>query len=175
MVKRLQEMLVARGYFLGRVDGVYGERVADAVTLFQRHHSLKVDGECGPLTYAAIEKAPPREERQGVSAQTMAQEGDPIVGLTQRIKAYFSWVLSFLGLAGVFEASGIAMVQALLTQLGTIKGVVERALAFLSFIPPTVLTYLILGGGCIALIMWLIDTVEKAHVGKARSGAYLGA
>jgi peptidoglycan hydrolase-like protein with peptidoglycan-binding domain len=85
-VKRLQELLVSRGYFLGRVDGEYGQRVADAVVLFQSHHGLQIDGEAGPLTFATLEKAPPREERTGVTAQSMAQQGDPTITFTQRFK-----------------------------------------------------------------------------------------
>lgn len=58
-VKTLQENLIKLGYDCGPdgADGQFGYNTLKAVTKFQREHNLEVDGQVGPLTQAAIEKA----------------------------------------------------------------------------------------------------------------------
>ncbi len=53
-VKYLQELLVQQGFVLA-LTGLYDEATVDDVTDFQKMHGLEPDGECGPLTWAAIE------------------------------------------------------------------------------------------------------------------------
>lgn len=57
-VKALQQMLIDRGYDLGKwgADGSYGAQTAEAVKAFQRSCGLTADGICGPKTWAALEK-----------------------------------------------------------------------------------------------------------------------
>lgn len=58
-VKELQEALIRLGYDCGKwgIDGDFGDSTEQAVMSFQRDHSLDVDGEYGPLSHAAMEKA----------------------------------------------------------------------------------------------------------------------
>ena len=58
-VRELQTMLLKLGYDLGPcgIDGDFGKATEAAVWSFQSDHRLKVDGICGPLTYAELEKA----------------------------------------------------------------------------------------------------------------------
>ena len=60
-VKVCQELLTAQGYSPGTVDGVYGTQTIAAVTAYQRDHGLTADGICGPMTWAALEAAKPKE------------------------------------------------------------------------------------------------------------------
>lgn len=53
-VKYLQELLVQQGFALA-LTGVYDEATEDDVADFQTMKGLEPDGECGPLTWAAIE------------------------------------------------------------------------------------------------------------------------
>lgn len=55
-VRTMQDKLVALRYEL-RADGDYGPQTEQAVREFQSDHHLKVDGEAGPLTLAALEVA----------------------------------------------------------------------------------------------------------------------
>jgi N-acetylmuramoyl-L-alanine amidase len=55
-VHQLQERLLEMGYDLGRPDGVYGGRTAQAVAQFQREVGLQPDGECGPATNGALRR-----------------------------------------------------------------------------------------------------------------------
>ena len=58
-VKTMQEILLALGYDLGRygTDGDFGDCTELAVKAFQTDVHLTVDGECGPRTLAALQKA----------------------------------------------------------------------------------------------------------------------
>jgi peptidoglycan hydrolase-like protein with peptidoglycan-binding domain len=49
-VEALQKALVAQGYFVGALDGVYGMRTTAAVGYFQSVNGLTVDGIAGPQT-----------------------------------------------------------------------------------------------------------------------------
>ena len=49
-VTALQNALVAQGYYLGAVDGKFGDRTAAALVYFQSCNSLTIDGKAGPHT-----------------------------------------------------------------------------------------------------------------------------
>lgn len=55
-VEQLQEMLIAQGYSCGKwgADGDFGNDTLQAVKSYQRDHGLEVDGEVGPITWAAL-------------------------------------------------------------------------------------------------------------------------
>ena len=50
----LQAILVARGYTVNAVNGVFGESTDKAVRKFQTDHGLAVDGVVGPKTWAKL-------------------------------------------------------------------------------------------------------------------------
>lgn len=58
-VRQLQSVLIRLGYDCGRwgADGDFGDATELAVRAFQRDHGLTADGQCGPKTCAALEKA----------------------------------------------------------------------------------------------------------------------
>ena len=53
-IKMLQEILVARDYYTGEIDGIYGAKFEAAVLGVQADAGLITDGEIGPDTYDAI-------------------------------------------------------------------------------------------------------------------------
>ena len=44
VLREVQSALAVRGYYAGKVDGLYGSRTRGAITAFQRDHSVTVDG-----------------------------------------------------------------------------------------------------------------------------------
>ncbi len=58
-VKELQNALISLGYSCGSygADGDFGDATEMAVRAFQREHDCQVDGEAGPETIAALQKA----------------------------------------------------------------------------------------------------------------------
>lgn len=55
-VRELQESLNTLLYNAGEADGKFGSRTESALKDYQRDHGLKVDGICGPATWASIEE-----------------------------------------------------------------------------------------------------------------------
>lgn len=53
-VRKLQELLNAKGYTCGNVDGIFGSKTYAAVLEFQKANSLGADGIVGPLTWAKL-------------------------------------------------------------------------------------------------------------------------
>lgn len=56
-IAQVQEELKYLVYYTGPIDGIYGAKTEDAVKRFQRASGLKVDGQIGPETDAALTKA----------------------------------------------------------------------------------------------------------------------
>ena len=55
-VKRLQELLNAKGYNAGTADGIFGGATYNAVIAFQKANGLTVDGYVGTMTWTALAK-----------------------------------------------------------------------------------------------------------------------
>ena len=53
-VRKLQEMLIAKGYTCGNVDGIFGSKTYAAVLAFQKANGLPADGIVGPLTWGKL-------------------------------------------------------------------------------------------------------------------------
>ena len=53
-MRKLQELLNARGYDCGSVDGIFGAKTKAAVQAFQEANSLASDGIAGPLTWSKL-------------------------------------------------------------------------------------------------------------------------
>ena len=53
-VRKLQEMLNAKGYTCGNVDGIFGSKTYAAVLAFQKANGLGADGIVGPLTWGKL-------------------------------------------------------------------------------------------------------------------------
>ena len=53
-VRKLQELLNAKGYDCGSVDGIFGAKTKAAVQAFQEANSLASDGIAGPLTWSKL-------------------------------------------------------------------------------------------------------------------------
>lgn len=54
-VKGIQDMLIALGYLSGKADGSYGDKTVDAVSSFQRDHSLEETGIVTESVYVALQ------------------------------------------------------------------------------------------------------------------------
>ena len=53
-VRKLQELLNAKGYTCGSVDGIFGSKTYAAVLAFQKANGLGADGIVGPLTWGKL-------------------------------------------------------------------------------------------------------------------------
>lgn len=62
LVRYLQTQLVAAGYDVGKIDGIFGTETLSAVRAFQSDHGLDPDGKVGKLTWAAIKAVTGNDE-----------------------------------------------------------------------------------------------------------------
>lgn len=53
-ISQLQQDLIAKGYWCGDVDGIFGSKTHNAVVRFQKNAGVKVDGIVGPHTKQAL-------------------------------------------------------------------------------------------------------------------------
>lgn len=53
-VRKIQNALVNRGYYIGAVDGIFGTRTEHVLKHFQKHSGLVADGIAGPKTLKAL-------------------------------------------------------------------------------------------------------------------------
>ena len=60
-VADLQRRLSALGFDPGRIDGIFGDETAAALSEFQRNAGLRVDGICGPAVLAGLLRLRARE------------------------------------------------------------------------------------------------------------------
>lgn len=54
-VTYLQQRLTAKGYGVGMIDGIFGQKTLEAVKAFQAEHGLGVDGIVGALTWVTLQ------------------------------------------------------------------------------------------------------------------------
>ena len=55
-IAEVQRALVALGFKIGKADGVFGAKTANAIKRFQKNHRLEADGIVGPRTARAINR-----------------------------------------------------------------------------------------------------------------------
>lgn len=84
-VKKVQQWLLELGYDLGScgADGDFGAATEKAVKAFQKGHGLEADGQYGPMTHAAMEKAMNRKPVTAAPAEpepTPEPSSDPTKG-----------------------------------------------------------------------------------------------
>lgn len=53
-VTYLQQRLTAKGYGVGKIDGIFGQKTLEAVKAYQAEHGLTVDGIVGAKTWASL-------------------------------------------------------------------------------------------------------------------------
>lgn len=87
-VKDVQQGLIKAGYSCGScgADGEFGADTEAALKEFQRDHSLEVDGQYGPLSKAALEKA----GGSGSSGGSPGVKVDPAAGFSRSLAGTYT-------------------------------------------------------------------------------------
>ena len=84
-VKRLQQALLAGGYYTGSIDGSYGPKTLAAVKAYQKKMGLTVDGIAGPQTQGSLYTLPKTTTTPVTTPKTttkpVQQTGIPAVGV----------------------------------------------------------------------------------------------
>lgn len=156
MVLDLQDQLAMLGFFAGKVDGEFGPLTEAAVLAFQRAAEIATDGEVGPVTWDALEKAQARPVRD-VTASDLRKSGSTTLASADRIDV----------------AAGAAGVTATLT---AVKEATDQAAGVLPTVRALVVDnwpLLIVAALLIGVVFWS-QKIKTARVNDARTGAHLG-
>lgn len=156
MVLDLQDQLARLGYFAGRLDGEFGPLTEAALLAFQADAGIETDGIAGPLTWAALEGAPPRAMRD-VTAADLRGRGSETLAAGDKIDV----------------AAGVAGVTATLT---AVKEATDQAAGILPTLRALVVDnwpLLIVGAALVAIVIWS-QRIKQARVRDAQTGAHLG-
>ena len=58
MIEEIQTNLRALGFYVGKIDGIFGSQTQAAVMNFQKNQGLSIDGIVGPTTFAVLNAMP---------------------------------------------------------------------------------------------------------------------
>jgi N-acetylmuramoyl-L-alanine amidase len=119
-VAELQSSLGALGFDAGRVDGIFGPDVAQALQEFQRNSGLTTDGICGPDTVSALRRLAGR--RAGPTSVAQARE----VMALRDAPRHLADRRIVLGVPGTLDALA-DRIQQLLTDAGAVVTVLRAA------------------------------------------------
>lgn len=163
MVKEAQGLLRNLGYFLGKVDGIFGTRTRDAVMSFQADHGLEVDGVVGRNTWAALMRGGLRPQRE-VTEKDLKNEGSRTIREANKIEN--------IATVGGTLAVGTSIVD----MVSGATGALQSAESGLEVLQRVLLAYWpSLAVLAAAVVIYLaIRGIKKARVEDARSGRNLG-
>jgi predicted chitinase len=182
-VRRLQELLKEKNYFVGNIDDEFGTLTRHAVLAFQSDHGLLADGKVGALTLAALEKAPPRDlgEREQITEKELKDRGSVTIQKASLGKRVFKW-LGWGGSTGgtVYKADqelSLGLVDSALSKGEQVKSLVGRGVDLAAWLPPGWVIW-VLGIGGFALLCYgghrLFESIIQQRVKDAQSGAHRG-
>lgn len=152
----LQDRLARLRYTVGKRDGAFGSLTREGVLAFQADNGLAVDGVVGAQTWATLEDASPRPERE-VDAAALRRGGSETV-----TKADTAEVT--LGIAGAAQA-----VQTVSSAADGAQGALDTITRMVTHNWPALLVLAALAGAWL-----LVRQIRAARVRDARSGAHTG-
>lgn len=141
-VIELQTDLAALGYVSGRIDGEFGKLTRAAVLAFQADNDLHTDGVVGAATWAKINDAPARADRNITQAEIDETSG------TAKDAKMTARVADVIGLGGA--ATVVNQVSEATDTIEAASGTLERLSSVIVANWPVVA----LGGAC--LVAWLV-------------------
>jgi len=175
-VLEVQERLVALGYPMGAVDGIFGPLTRRAVVAFQIEHSIAADGIVGPETREAMRHADPVPPPTARSEITSLDGSKTIAAAASVSTAAKTTTL----LGSMTLGSSLTMPNEVAAIPQWIASVRETAAGFSSALawllsPPGMLT---LCGVVLAVVGYKVwrwaEGIKAARLADARSGTHLG-
>lgn len=156
-VRDLQEQLSALGYALGAIDGHFGRNTEASVLAFQAATGLATDGIVGPSTWAALEKAKPRPDRDLNATDLRTRGSETLRGadVTQ---------------GAVTIGGGLAVIDQISEAADKASGILPTINTMITDQWPALLAI----GACVGVVLLYTHKIKAARVRDARSGAHLG-
>jgi uncharacterized protein (TIGR02594 family) len=159
----LQDQLAGLRYFAGRKDGVFGPLTREAVLAFQADNDLTVDGIVGPQTWAKLQSAEPRPDRD-VDVGDLRDRGSRTVADADQGQAVTA-------VGGLIAGGGM-----IVTTLEQAADAVERAHGPLSAALALIWAYWpVIAVAVLAFAVWrYFGHIKAVRVEDARSGRHVG-
>lgn len=85
-VTYLQQLLSAKGYEVGEIDGFFGEKTFKSTKVYQEEHNLTVDGVVGARTWESLEETAVTESH--VKEFSLSVDGDKNISENFKIKEF---------------------------------------------------------------------------------------
>lgn len=165
-VRAAQELLVARGYALGGVDGRFGPLMRRAVVAFQSEHGLPVDGDLDAADMDVLRATAPialeRNDAATVPGSEQVATGSTIAGAGKL--ATVSVVAETAG-----NAAGVSPLDVAMGYLGQAGEIVGKITGMGMTLPPKVVTMVVASIAGLTLWTWGNGLVKR-RIEKYRSG-----
>lgn len=170
-VREAQELLRARGYAVGAVDGVYGPLLARAVVALQHEHGLPVDGNLDAADWDVLRQTAPVDLGARATAQTLPGSRQIGAGHVAQRAA------ETVGAAGIVETAGQVVTgssptAAVVDALGQAGQIVGKFSVLGVRIEPHVGLLVLAGVAAVPLWLWGRRLVS-ARLAAYRSGLNL--
>lgn len=177
-VKEAQELLVAAGYPLGSVDGLYGPLTQRAVAAFQVSHGLTGNGRIDDKTLETLKAFKPAPAvttaRADLTAKDLKEGGSETVKAAEDVKTVGK-ISAGVGIASLGDfVGGFGAIDTVMDQVEKVQGIAARSgkVFALLLTPRVFVTLLVLTVG-ICLWKWG-SKIEWRRLLDAKSGANLG-
>jgi len=177
-VKEAQELLVAAGYPLGAIDGIYGPLTQRAVAAFQVAHGLPGNGRITDKTLEALKASKPAPAvtaaRADLTAKDLKESGSETAKAASDVKTVGK-IGAGVGIASLGDfVGGFGVIDTIMDQVEKVQGIAQRSgKIFALLLTPRVFVTLILLTVGIALWKWG-SKIEWRRLLDAKSGANLG-
>ncbi len=179
LVEWLQQRLALHGYYVGLIDGRFGVETEKKLVAWQHQHGFRATGIFDPddgTQRSALEMQPTKTEspRRDVTADDLADRGSKTVNTTRWWKRLFRWLIGGEIAAGVDHATGLGIVDSMVSQAEQARSLVERTSGLVRFIPETKILVLLAAVLAAYAVYRAFDVIERRRVDDARSGANVG-
>lgn len=171
--KRLQELR----YPVGAIDGIFGAHTQAAVLAFQAQNGIKTDGQIGPVTRAALNKAdakpmPISVDRATATADDLAKQGSGTIIDARTAKSAGEAIVGISVVKGVQDQVDIlGTIQGWTTDLGAMRAVIDPAIVALKWALSAWWLFAIVAG---IIILRKTNAIERARVAAHQLGQHLG-
>ncbi len=176
----LQEQLIAHGYPLGAVDGVFGPMTERALVSWQLQHEMEATGRLdlkNDEIRTALEETPkddPVVAAREVTKEDLKERGSKTVESTSFWKTFMGWIFGAGAFAGADTTSGFGVIDSIVTQGEQVKSVAERTSGLMQWVPDTRVLIIIAIAVAAFILYRVFANLEKRRIEDARSGVHLG-
>lgn len=184
LVRWLQQQLMVHGYYVGELDGKFGDYTEKNLAAWQLQHGFESTGVFDPddkEQFAELNRVPkrPADEvpNRDVTAKNLAERGSRTVGLAKRIKRWIKGIWVTITGVATGEAIGLQPVETVVSTGEHVQNLVGRSTALVggSASGPSIFFWVVCGILVVTGVAYLVaNKFEWFRVDDAQTGANMG-